>query len=111
MSLPQKQKDTIREELIDKICSVRKGSMDDKQFKATVKHILDQAYQDGYTKCWDGFKDMSPYEIGYKQGAKDKVEEVRGEMITLSKTEMVYHKKSGVYECLDLPSLQLKDNT
>lgn len=31
---------TIREELVDTICSCRKGSMDDKQFRATVDNAF-----------------------------------------------------------------------
>ncbi len=36
-------KHTEVEEIVDRICSIRKGSMDNKQFKATVRHNMDLA--------------------------------------------------------------------
>lgn len=50
---------TLKEHLIDTICSVRKGAMDDNQFRATVEHNMDLLEQplkehitnlDNYTK-------------------------------------------------------------
>lgn len=38
----QEQKES---DLIDTICKCRRGSMDDKQFRATVEHVLSQAIQ------------------------------------------------------------------
>ena len=49
-------------ELIDTVCKCRKGSMDDKQYKATVENAIHQAIAEENT---------AKYHEGYKQGRFD----------------------------------------
>jgi hypothetical protein len=98
----QEQKDTIREEfkesfetmIIDYEIIYQTG--DDRRFGSDITdwwlNKLDQAYQDGF-----------------KAGAKDKVEEVRGDIKNYSETRDNSEARGAIWDILDLPSL--KDNT
>ena len=75
-----------------------------------MEEIYNEAYQQGYSKCWNEFKDMSPYEIGYKQGAKDKVEEVEKMVKKADDPYMLLATENRFLHALK--NLQsLKDNT
>ena len=50
-----------RLELVDTICKCRTGSMDDKQYRATVEHVIQQAIAEDRARVvekWDKYVDV-----------------------------------------------------
>jgi uncharacterized protein Yka (UPF0111/DUF47 family) len=95
MSLTQKQKDTIREEIrnemhkqIIRFYNATPVYRTVSEFCNFFDTLIDQAYQ---------------------SGAKDKVEEVRGDIKNYSETRDNSEARGAIWDILDLPSL--KDNT
>jgi hypothetical protein len=82
------------EDRVKTICSCRKGSMDDKQYEATVEYNLTQDRDQAYTRLVEGIEEMKPHvrtvppsdkqsieavcfvQVGYEQCKKDILENV-----------------------------------
>lgn len=63
---------TLKEHLVDTICSVRKGSMDDNQFRATVEHNMDLLEE----PLKENIVDLN----NYTEGIKFQIEELKIEL-------------------------------
>lgn len=40
----------------------------------SIKSFIRKIYQRGYEKCWNGFKDMDAYQLGYQRGREERYE-------------------------------------
>lgn len=56
---------------------------------AFIEHEKQLSFEEGYAKCYEGYKDMSPFEAGRKKG----IEEVRNQVIP--KLEQILKEGDG----------------